>query len=195
MDEIAFESTTTMTQRQFAEWVRARPRGDLNDYELLNGRVVMNPPAGFPHGRLGSELQFLLQAFIKPRQLGLVFDSSQGFALPSGDTLEPDISFISSVRWRAGPPPVEGEFLEIVPDLVIELLSPGTAPRARGEKKAIYERNGVGEYVLVDWRSRSFSAFLLRDGRYEALPQVGEGGSYELKTLPGLVVRLAELFA
>jgi Uma2 family endonuclease len=44
--------------------------------------------------------------------------------------------------------------LRIVPDLVVEVLSRKTASQDPGEKKAIYERNGVREYWLVDPRTR-----------------------------------------
>src|SRR5258706_15449458 len=45
-EEISFESTQTMTQAQFARWVRSHDGWDPNRYELLSGRIVMNPPAG-----------------------------------------------------------------------------------------------------------------------------------------------------
>ena len=38
LPELAFESTRTLTQEEFAAWVAARWRGDLNHYELLDGR-------------------------------------------------------------------------------------------------------------------------------------------------------------
>jgi Uma2 family endonuclease len=92
---------------------------------------------------------------VKQRRNGKVLDSSQGFELPSGDTVEPDHSFVSNERWDAAPAPKLGEFLKVVPDLVVEVLSQKTASQDRGEKKAIYERNGVREYWLVDPRARA----------------------------------------
>ena len=56
LPELAFESTRTLTQEEFAAWVAARWRGDLNHYELLEGRVVMTPPAGYPHGSIEAAL-------------------------------------------------------------------------------------------------------------------------------------------
>src|SRR5437899_920763 len=123
--ELSFESTETMTQAEFADWV-ARHDDGLHHFELLNGRVVMNPPAGYPHGRTGSNLQFLINTHVRKHNLGLVFDSSQGFDLPSGDTVEPDHSFVSWEHWKAAPPPEAGSFLRVVPDLVAEVLSPGS---------------------------------------------------------------------
>lgn|SRR5690606_3463686 len=50
MHDLVFESTRTVTPKEFAEFVATREAaGDTGHYELLNGRVVMSPPAGYPH--------------------------------------------------------------------------------------------------------------------------------------------------
>jgi Uma2 family endonuclease len=150
MQDLVFESTRMLTQEAFGVWVRERSGWDLNHYELLQGRVTMTPPAGYPHGEIEANVLALLHAFAKPRALGRVFGSSQGYDLPSGDTLEPDVSFVSTRRWQEAPTPEEGKFLRVVPDLVVEILSAATAARDRGAKKAAYEASGVLEYWLVD---------------------------------------------
>lgn len=159
-----FESCETFTQAEFAEWIAARS-GDDNRYELLHGRIVMNPPAAWPYGEGEADVLAPIQQFVRRRDLGRVFGPSQGFELPSGDTVAPDVAFVSSERWRAAAPEV-GKFLRVVPDLVVEVLSPSTASRDRGEKKAIYERNGVREYWLVDVHRQQITRFNLRGERY-----------------------------
>lgn len=168
-----FESDITMDAEEFVRWLEARPPSDINHYELLNGVVVMTPPAGHPHGEVGSALQVMLALFVRSRSLGKVYDSSQGFHLPSDDIVEPDHSFVSFERLKAGPPPVKGDFLRVVPDLIIEVLSKSTRSRDRGEKKAIYERNGVREYWLVDTFGLRITVFASKNGRY------GKGRVYE----------------
>jgi Uma2 family endonuclease len=191
MVELSFESTTGMTQDQFSTWAEARAGWDPFGYELLNGRVVMTPPAGYPHGEIGSNLQFLLVGFMRAHRLGKVFDSSQGFELPSGDTVEPDHSFVSWERWNAMPAPKEGTYLRVVPDLVIEVLSNATATRDRGEKRGIYERNGVREYLLVDWRTRTLSAYALEAGHYREVAAAVD--TWVSTVLVGLTFRVSEL--
>ncbi|HCF59899.1 MAG TPA: hypothetical protein DFS52_18140 [Myxococcales bacterium] len=104
MRELSFESTQSMGQSEFAGWVEKRARSDDHRYELLNGRVVMTPPAGHPHGWIEGRFQRLLGNYAADNRLGEVFGSSQGFELPSGDTGEPDVSFLSGERWSQTTP-------------------------------------------------------------------------------------------
>ncbi|MGH7960638.1 MAG: Uma2 family endonuclease, partial [Candidatus Binatia bacterium] len=122
--------------------------------------------SGWPHGNVGVKISSALFNVAFPNRLGEVFDASTGYRLPSGDTVEPDVSFISAARFQAGPPPRRGKFLEIVPNLIVEILSTPTAARDRGEKKAIYERNGVDEYWLVDVDRGEIAVYVLTSGRY-----------------------------
>jgi Uma2 family endonuclease len=194
MESIGFESVQYVTAEDFRRFVHERERaGDLNGYELLNGRVVRNPPAGWPHGEVGHTLQLLLGLWVRQHGLGKVYDSSQGFELPSGDTVEPDHSFVSHERLRSAPPPELGEFLRVVPDLIVEVTSLSNASPDRGEKKAIYERNGVTEYWLVDPRARTLTVLLLKDGRYGPAAPLGEDQRHRSPVL-GLEILVGDLF-
>ncbi len=196
MHDLIFESTRTVTPDEFAAFVATREAaGDLGHYELLNGRVVMNPPAGYPHGEVGSNIQRLLGTAVHARRLGKLFDASQGFELPSGDTVEPDHAFVSNERWAAAPTPEPGRFLRVVPDLIVEVLSPKTASQDRGEKKAIYERNGVTEYWLVDSRAEEVTVFHLETGRFDAGEVYGSADTLSARVIEGLTVAVRELMA
>jgi Uma2 family endonuclease len=195
MQGLVFESTETVGADEFAMFVEERERqGDRTHYELLNGRVVMNPPAGYPHGEIGSNLQWLLGSFVRQRGVGRLFDSSQGFHLPSGDVIEPDHSFVSNARWEAAPRPEEGKFLRVVPDLIVEVLSTKTASQDRGEKKAIYERNDVREYWLVDPRSKEIVVFHHDAERFDRGTLSTLDGTCASRVLDGLTLRVSDVF-
>jgi Uma2 family endonuclease len=164
--ETTFVSTEAFTQEDFKRWVERRPLTDVNRYELINGRIVMVPPAGWGHGEVGARVVRFLGNFVEEHDLGRVFDSSTGYDLPSSETLEPDASFISHERWAKGPQVRRGQFLKIVPTLVSEILSPATARSDRLEKKRLYEANGVEEYWLVDPGRRELMVFRLVRGKY-----------------------------
>ncbi len=189
-----FRSEERFTQQEFFEWLQRRPAADVNHYELIRGRIVMSPPAGWPHGSLGSRINARLYGVVERYGLGIVQDSSAGYDLPSGDTLEPGVSFISQARFDAGPAPVRGRFLGIVPDLAVEILSKSTARRDRGEKKAIYEQCGVGEYWIVDPDRRVVTVYHLGDAGYGTGERI-RAGRIASHVLPQLELTVEDLFA
>src|SRR5712692_479348 len=190
----AFVSTEIFTQKEFKRWLDERPASDLNHYELLRGRIVMSPPAGWPHGSVGANILAPVVYFVRTHGLGHVLDSSAGYDLPSGDTVEPDISFISAARFAAGPAPQPGKFLRVVPNLVVEILSPATAQKDQSEKKAIYAENGVEEYWIVDSKRREITGYALLGKRF------GRGAVYTARdtlrsrVLDGFTLRVNEVF-
>lgn len=70
----------------------------------------------------------------------------------------------SGSRPRAG---ILGTRVEGAPDLAIEVLSPSSAQRDRGEKLRLYAESGVPEYWLVDPEASTLEFLVLREGYYE----------------------------
>src|SRR5207249_11989937 len=97
--ETAFVSTETFTQGEFKRWVERRPLADVNRYELINGRIVMTPPAGWGHGEVGARVVRFLRNFVEEHDLGRVSDPSTGYDLPLGVSIVPHHSFLSDERW------------------------------------------------------------------------------------------------
>jgi Uma2 family endonuclease len=184
--EPVFESVNTVDQASFARWVVARESWDPQHYELLNGRVVVMAPAHYPHGAV--EARLCNAVYVAAESAGgMVFGSSQGFELATGDTVEPDVSWVSAQRWvEAGAE--SGAFLRFAPDLVIEVLSPSTAVRDRGEKRGIYEAAGVREYWLIDVTRVTVTVFCHGSRGFDAGRVYGRGETVRSQVLPPLVI-------
>lgn len=181
-----------LTQAQFRAWLDERPDGGHGHYELLNGRIVVSPPAGWPHAQIAVNVTVALRQHADRHRIGRVFDSSAGFDLPSGDTLEPDGSLVTTARWNAAPAPELGQFLKVVPDLVVEILSPSTRRRDLSEKKDVYAQNRVDEYWVVDPRARSITIFVRKGDAFdEGTP--GTSGPVPSRLLPGLEATVEQL--
>ena len=193
--QTAFISTETFTQKKFKHWLDERPKSDINHYELLRGRIIMNPPAGWPHGTVESNIHTPLSTFVRTHKLGIILGSSAGYDFPSGDTVEPDISFISAARFAAGPEPQPGKFVRIVPNLTIEILSPATAQRDRTEKKSIYEENGVEEYWIVDTKRREVTVYNLSGKRFGRGKVSTVRDSIRSRVLAGFTLLVKDVFA
>ncbi len=92
--------------------------------ELIKGELIEMPPAGWTHGRIANAIAFALTAYVKDRNLGEVASAETGFVIGRDpDTVRaPDVSFVSGER-LIGIGELSG-FLEISPDLAVEVVSP-----------------------------------------------------------------------
>ena len=183
-----------VTQADFETWCATGDGAEDGRIEFLYGCVVAEPPARWPHGKIDGSMAHRLGAHVEDRGLGMVFGSSQGFALPSGDTVAPDTAVVLRDTWTAAPPPQPDRFLTVVPDLVVEILSPSTARRDLRVKRDIYERNGVREYWIVDPTRRAITVLAAgTDGRFGAGRTVAEDEPARSLLLPGFAVRPADV--
>ncbi|MEW6747533.1 MAG: Uma2 family endonuclease [Planctomycetota bacterium] len=191
--DIQFVSRQKLTPAEFAAFVEKGIPADGFRYELIRGHVVMEPPAGYEHGRLGARLVHLIHQALGERDLGVVFDSSAGFELPTGDTLEPDAAFVSRARLARVPDQDPRRFIRAVPDLVVEIASPSTRARDATEKKRIYRESGVEEYLLVDPENRTVTCF--RFGSEASSGEILRGPDiYRSQVVPDFELTIDRLF-
>ena len=81
------------------------------------------------------------------------------------------------------------------PDLVVEILSPATALKDLREKKNLYEKSGVKEYIVIDPLEEYVERFWLGgDGIYNRGEVFGPQDALQLKSLEGIEVNLWEVF-
>lgn len=133
----------------------------MRPMELVYG-VVREPPAPrYPHQALVTHLGGSLDAFVRQHQLGQVCVSPVDVVLdePAALVVQPDIIFVTRDRLSIVRERVFGP-----PDLVVEILSPGTATRDRTTKLAWYRRYGVRECWLVDMRNRTVEIVTYLEG-------------------------------
>jgi Uma2 family endonuclease len=141
---------------------------DGRKYELVRGHLVVSP-GGFQHGHVALAIASALHAHARTHGLGRAFDSSTGFRFPGGDVLSPDAAFVAQARI---PQPEPEGFPDLVPDLVVEVLSPSERPRAVTEKVRAYLEAGVRLVWVVNPRTRTVTVHAV--GR--AASTVGEDG-------------------
>lgn len=191
-----FESVETFTPEQFWLFVQQREeQNDLYHYELLDGRIYMTPPAGGPHASVQGNLFTAVSNFVRTGRLGRVFGSSAGYRMPLGrNVVEPDIAFVSNERLASMPPMEDGKFLEVAPDLMIEVLSASHEKNDLVLKREIYERNSVREYWIVDPRSMRIQVLVLAETRFREDQDVGMEGTVESRVLPGFRITAREAF-
>jgi Uma2 family endonuclease len=162
-------------------------------YELLGGELYMVPAPTTRHQRISQRIEFLLLMYLRTHDLGEVLDAPVDVVFGQGherEVAQPDIVFVRRERAQIV---IETE-IDGAPDLVIEILSPGTEVRDRTYKKTLYARYGVHEYWIVDPVANTVEIYVL-DARGYGSPRIYTATD-ELQTslFPDLQIPLAEIF-
>lgn len=159
-------------------------------YEIIEGELYVTPPPNVEHQRISREIEFRLLQFLRAAALGEVFDAPIGVRLTDDDVLEPDLVVVLQAHAdRIGKQVIEG-----APDLVVEVLSPGTAKRDLGLKREQYQAAGVPEYWIVDPESRSIEVLMLDGGRYARSGLFRVADTLTCRLLPGFELELTDVF-
>ena len=97
---------------------------DGKRYELVEGTLNEMSPAGTEHGLIAMKAGVILYQYAHERGLGEVFAAETGFVLSSEpDTVRaPDVAFVAADRLPSDGLPAG--YLRLVPDIVVEVVSP-----------------------------------------------------------------------
>ena len=124
----------------------------------------MTPAPGTGHQSVSARLVTFLVTHVEFAGLGRVFAAPVDVELAPDTVVQPDIVVVLSANLdRITPSRIIG-----APDLVVEILSPGTAGYDRREKQDAYARSGVGEYWIVDPGAQTVELLTLDQGGYRS---------------------------
>ncbi|NOY41432.1 MAG: Uma2 family endonuclease, partial [Planctomycetes bacterium] len=126
--------------------------------ELVRGRLMMSPSPTALHQTVIAHLIRILQR-AEDISDGLMFVSPMDVVFSDDTILQPDLLYIAKDRRD-----IVGDRVEGPPDLVIEILSPGSDRRDRTEKLDLYAKYDVAEYWIVDPASQLFEFLILDQG-------------------------------
>ena len=159
--------------------------------ELLDGELAMTPAPSLKHQRVQVRLGEPLARFVRENALGEFFFAPCDVLLSDTDVVRPDLLFVSRERAHllSG-----GENVRGAPDLVVEILSPATAERDRGYKRALYAKHGVAEYWLVDPASETVWVHRLRNGELAVAHTFARGHTLRSPLLPGFALDVDDVF-
>jgi Uma2 family endonuclease len=172
----------------------ALPEDQLR-HELIDGEHVVTPSPGTPHQLILWNLTELLAPYLRANPVGTALAGPFDVKLALFTVLVPDLVYFTTERFARV---VNDRHATAAPDLVVEILSPGTRRRDKGRKRVIYDREGVCEYWIVDPEAESIMA--LRRPRADAgLTRVTTwtleaNGALESPLFPGLRLPLRDVF-
>ncbi|MCX7840419.1 MAG: Uma2 family endonuclease [Anaerolineae bacterium] len=173
----------------YDDWARLPENGTR--YEVIDGVLYMTPPPTTSHQFSIVRLLNKMANYVESRNLGWVVASPIGVRLPTQPVpFEPDIVFVS----RAHKSIIQEQYIEGVPDLVVEVVSPSNWIYDRKEKFLVYQTAGVPEYWIVDYRAKTIEVFYWEDGAYVLLGKWGTGETASSRVLDGFQVSVNDIF-
>lgn len=170
-----------MTYEEFLDWL------DSDTWaEWANGEVITMSPVSEEQPDLGGFILGLIRHFAEAYDLGKVF--YEPFQMKTGPNLpgrSPDIFSVAKKNLSR----VKKTYLKGPADLVVEIVSPESRSRDRGEKYYEYEEGGVAEYWMLDYERQQAEFYGLgKDGLYHLLPV--DEGVFRSRVLKGLWLKV-----
>lgn len=166
------ENGDRLTREEFERRYEAMPK--KVKAELIEGIVYMASPVritrhGIPHGRV-----MLWLGTFAAATPGVDFANNSTVRLDTNNEPQPDAILFVKEEFGGGTYFSDDDYLEGAPELVVEIAS-SSVSFDTVEKKEIYRRNGVREYIIWRVDDRAIDWFVLGDDSYTALEPDADG--------------------
>jgi Uma2 family endonuclease len=149
---LILDDAERLTDEEYFAFCEANP--DLNVERTAQGDIVIVPPAGLESDdRKSTAIMFLRQWALQDGR-GNAFGATAQFLLPDGSGLSPDAAWVSHEKLSALSAAEKKKFPKLVPEFVIEVLSPSDRLRLAQEKMRQWASNGVELGWLIDGDGR-----------------------------------------
>lgn len=172
-----------MTYEEFLAWADEDTLA-----EWVNGEVIMTSPASLRHQNIAAFLSQIFSLFVEQHELGKVIIPPFQMKLATSGR-EPDLLFVATEHLDR----LQETYLDGPADLVVEIVSPESIGRDRGEKFYEYAQGGVPEYWLIDPQAEIAEFYRLAGTHYRLVLGDHEG-RYEAQTVPGLWLQVEWLW-
>ena len=159
-------------------------------YQVIEGDLVMSPSPNTFHQHIAGNIYRLLAHHLDDHPLGEVFVAPLDVYLTDTNVYQPDVVYVSKARRSI----ITEQGIEGAPDLVVEVLSPGTARYDQGSKRKVYSRCGVRELWIVHPQTKLLEVFNLALDADTPLVTYGENAQVTSPLLPDLKINTSAIF-
>jgi Uma2 family endonuclease len=162
-------------------------------YEIIDGELFVTHAPSWRHQFPAGRLNTALDVWSEQTGRGTTFQVP-GLVFSRNDGVIPDLIWISWDRLRAAEDSA-GHFT-LGPELVVEVLSPGSenVRRDRETKLALYSRENVEEYWIVDQQLRVVDIFRRAGSALGFVERLRADAVLTTPLLPGFSVSLSRIW-
>ncbi len=159
-------------------------------FQLIENELIMSPSPTPIHQFIVARISRSILNFLEDRDLGGYTAGTVDVVFDKNNVFQPDFVYVSEERRAA----IVKNHLEGPPDMVIEILSPSNARYDLSQKKEIYEKYGVKEYIIFDPIAKNADLYVLKDSRYYLHQKAQKNELLHSVILPGFSFDLNYLY-
>jgi len=169
-------------------WSDYRSWPDDERWELIDGvAYAMSAAPSIKHQDVAFRLSIRIELPLRGTPCR-PFVAPTDVKLSESDVVQPDILVVCD------PGKITPGHIEGAPDLIVEVLSPRTSAKDLRDKKALYERAGVPEYLVVDPLEQYAIRFVLGADGYDKGSVFAADEVLRSATLEVIAIPLWEVF-
>jgi Uma2 family endonuclease len=162
-------------------------------YEIVEGELFVSTQPHWLHQKTSGRIFAALDQWSAETGHGDTVEAP-GVIFDDENAVAPDVVWVSRERL----PSVLGEDgkLHDVPDLAVEVLSPGATNirRDREAKLRLYSVRGVREYWIADWQTKSVQVYRREKAALKLVATLHVEDELTSALLPGFTVSVTRLF-
>ena len=160
-------------------------------FEVLEGCLFKDPSPVTRHQRCSIRLQgFLIDYFHSADPGGEILSAPLDVILSERTVLQPDLLYIPSHSAEV----LDHPYIDIPPEMVIEILSQSTARKDRIHKMDVYRKAKIPHYWIVDPDAKTIEAFALREDHYALLSAACDDEPFQHPDFPDMEIPLGQVF-
>ena len=168
--KLTLGSRKPMSENEYYAFCSANPNIRFERSAL--GEIIIVPPAGIESDYRNAGVVAQLGQWAERDGRGKVFGPSAEFILPSGAAYSPDAAWVSNKKLGKLTKEQKRKFPPLVPEFVVEVMSPSDRLKAAQEKMEDWISNGVELAWLIDGDRQT--VFIYRAGQFKPEKRIGE---------------------
>ncbi len=163
---------------------------DFDLTEIINGEEIMGPSPFGKHQDIIMNIIRTILFHLQKNDVGKLCVSPLDVILEDAiNRLQPDIIFIRKENLA-----IFQDWIRGVPDMVCEIVSPGSYRKDTAIKKKVYEKYKVPEYWIVIPELQTIEILTIENDRYETHSYAELEGIVTSKIIEGLQVNINDIF-
>ncbi len=158
-------------------------------FQLIHGKLTYMPSPKDLHQHISFILGGLFFNFIRKNPIGIFRAAPFDVHFDEKNVFQPDLLFISNERKN-----ILKDWVYGAPDLVVEIISKGTASIDKKQKMETYGKHGVREYWLIDPDKKTLQLFENQGNKMKEVEKLATGQRLVSRVLNGFELDIKDLF-